>query len=315
MAGKKKKGKKNSNSIPIGTSPKPEEIQFAEMADPPIEEYSQPTTSPYQSQTIFLLIGQNQRRFTIPECYLKPYHLLLPATNFFPPTTLYLREVDEDIGHTLVHYLCTGNYETLHREPTPETPRRLTEFRRSVLVYTVANTFEIHGLKGLAETYIKKFDKGVPIVDILATARGVFPKLQSDVRFIDYLKDKLAAAYQKDTQFFMADGFIDLLGGETSFDRFLTRSSHMICAARTEALEKELYPIKEDKFDEQADVKWVEIRDVAYDKAIPAEERDKFDDEAITKQDEHSDYELEKKELEYLDDERDKEPREPFEEF
>jgi hypothetical protein len=61
-----------------------------------------------------------------------------------------LPEVDEHTGHILVHFLCTGTYQTLHDiEVSPEEETRV-EFKRAFLAFVTANTYELAGLQRLA---------------------------------------------------------------------------------------------------------------------------------------------------------------------
>lgn len=59
---------------------------------------------------------------------------------------IWLTEIDEDVGHTLVHYLYTGEYQTLRESEH----RRHTEYKRSVLVYCAASNLEIVDLGDMA---------------------------------------------------------------------------------------------------------------------------------------------------------------------
>ena len=78
-----------------------------------------------------------------------------------------LPEVDEDVGHTFIHYLYTGNYQTLKSSPTCDMPRRAIEYNRSVLAYHAALSCGLDGLADYAREYIQIFDKDTNIFDII----------------------------------------------------------------------------------------------------------------------------------------------------
>jgi hypothetical protein len=85
--------------------------------------------------------------------------------------------VDEDIGHTIIHYLYTGEYQTVRPPSSYEMPRRTLEYTRSVFAYRAAVS---HGLDGLAEhakRYMQIFDKEVSIMEIISLGRKAFPRI------------------------------------------------------------------------------------------------------------------------------------------
>lgn len=95
--------------------------------------------------------------------------------------------MDEDVGHTIIHYLYTGEYQTVKPPSTYESPRRAVEYTRSVFAYRAAVS---HGLDGLAEhakRYMQIFDKEVSIVDIISLGRKAFPRISEEPWFSEYL--------------------------------------------------------------------------------------------------------------------------------
>jgi hypothetical protein len=61
-----------------------------------------------------------------------------------------MSNVDEDVGHTVVHFLYTGGYETVS-SPLDESILDLArEYKRSVLVYHALRTWGPTDLKVLA---------------------------------------------------------------------------------------------------------------------------------------------------------------------
>ncbi|OJJ78837.1 uncharacterized protein ASPGLDRAFT_30334 [Aspergillus glaucus CBS 516.65] len=114
--------------------------------------------------------------------------------------TLSLNWKIEDIAHTLVHYLYTGEYQTL--EVKGEKPRHEREYRRSVIVYCVAVSFGMHDLACKATRYIEHFGGTVNIYQILGTAVLVYGKMPKDNWYCKYLESKMTAAFAKDQNFF-----------------------------------------------------------------------------------------------------------------
>ncbi|KAL4861161.1 zinc-binding dehydrogenase-domain-containing protein [Aspergillus spectabilis] len=164
VAGKKKKVSKNkcvaepiTDSItePI-TKPITEPI-VEPVAEPPPHnskiDYNQPQSCPYISSNIIRIVIQGME-YHIPDCYIKQYNQLKCNPFLFPPT-IALDDIDGDIGHTVVHFLCTGQYETLSSAPDENSSSLDLEYRRSVQTYHAARTHGLHGLENLAIKYIR----------------------------------------------------------------------------------------------------------------------------------------------------------------
>jgi hypothetical protein len=146
-----------------------------------------------------------------------------PSTPFdpFSGRTIELPQVDEDIGHTLVHYLYTGTYQTLKSQGV-SCP--LTEYRRGILVYCVARLYELNGLADHAIRIIGLFDKMLSIFQVLDIASNVYPKLLEDETWLpDYLKTKIGAAFKADETIFSQERFLNHIGEATAFTKALVK--------------------------------------------------------------------------------------------
>lgn len=138
--------------------------------------------------------------------------------------TIELPGVDSDIGHTLVHYLYTGTYQTLK-------PRgvwwgiKTTEYKRSILVYCAARTYELSGLELLAKDKMRSLGEGISIYDLLDVVTKAWPKLPgNEVWFSDYLNNKVRAAFKADEALFTKAPFFDHIGKVTAFDKALVKT-------------------------------------------------------------------------------------------
>jgi hypothetical protein len=121
-----------------------------------------------------------------------------------------LPDVDEHTGHILVHFLCTGTYQTLHDiEISPEEEARV-EFKRAFSAFVTANTYELAGLQHLAMHNIKQYGECMTILDIVGAIDEDFSKLSdSTTNFQDYLTTKAKDAFQKDHNDFYNNGMFD----------------------------------------------------------------------------------------------------------
>lgn len=78
---------------------------------------------------------------------------------------LELPELSEEAGHTLVHYLYTGTYQTPQSQDNDD---KITELRRNVSLYCIAIKYGLAGLATLAREKIQNIKGGeVAVFDTL----------------------------------------------------------------------------------------------------------------------------------------------------
>ncbi|KAL2836629.1 hypothetical protein BJY01DRAFT_238187 [Aspergillus pseudoustus] len=171
-------------------------------------DYNQPETSPYeQSRTVIVTVGN--KKYSIPENYIRG-HLSSQPTQTQNPR-IVLGGIDSDIGHTILHFLYKGEYETTTlAKIQAETHRVEVEYKRSVQVYYAARKYDIRGLDTLAQNYIMTLSKSLSIFQILRGARLIFSKLPEDEEwFPTYLNSKLSSSFTEDETRFQLDDFYD----------------------------------------------------------------------------------------------------------
>ncbi|PWY80100.1 hypothetical protein BO83DRAFT_203406 [Aspergillus eucalypticola CBS 122712] len=212
--------------------------------DDDLEEYEQPELSPYETRLVIVLLGPSERKFSIPEYYLKQSpvfaDILSTYPNFITRTTpcIALPDIDDDITHTIVHYLHTGTYQTLRHSGD----WTKTEYRRSVLAYAAASKYELSGLLTLSKKYMQKLDKDLSIFDVLSVARKAITKIPDwDQWFFSvYVRSRLAAAFDEDEDLFESPRFQYLLGAEPGFVTCLVQAMVAIYEAKLSELKQ--YP-------------------------------------------------------------------------
>jgi hypothetical protein len=132
--------------------------------------------------------------------------------------------LDEDIGHTLVHYLYTGTYQTLKLRGGSDDAGRITEYRISVLAYCAARMYGLNGLNRFAKDNIERLGKGIPIFDFLDVTREAYPKLPEDETwFSDHLKKRIKSAFEANGNLFKQSGLVDRIGKVSAFDKALLK--------------------------------------------------------------------------------------------
>jgi hypothetical protein len=130
-------------------------------------------------------------------------------------------ELDEDIGHTFIHYLYTGDYQTLKPSSTRGMPVHTIGYSRSVLAYHVGRQYGLDGLADHGRKYIQIFDRDVQISDIIAVGRKYFPRITEDPWFSQYLTSKIMAIFETKEGIFQQEEFYHGFGEAPDFDKFL----------------------------------------------------------------------------------------------
>ncbi|GLA90034.1 hypothetical protein AtubIFM56815_005583 [Aspergillus tubingensis] len=203
----------------------------AQVQEIPITEYPQPEISCYTTPIATVVIGQTH--FKIAEYHLRPYSSLSHNSS-----ELHISDINEDIGHTFIHFLSTGCYETL--KPTdlgPENCPWAREFERSVYAYHAARRYSIFGLEEHAKRYMLTFSEEVSTRQLLKTVSKVYSELPGhDSWFESFIRDKLAAAFEKDEFSFRYRVVRDGLGSDDDFNRFLMYTTLEIYADKLTSL-------------------------------------------------------------------------------
>lgn len=137
--------------------------------------------------------------------------------------SIWLSRVDEDIGHTMVHYLYTSQYQTIDDDPSlSETKKRQREYKRSVFTYYAAVSYGIADLSTLAQRYIRAFEDSVDIFQILAIARKIYAYIKAQSTWYpEYIKEKLCAAFETDETIFQRGEFSKCYEGGSEFDKLI----------------------------------------------------------------------------------------------
>jgi hypothetical protein len=172
------------------------------------------------------------KNYSIPENYIQAH--LLPQTRQPKNPRIILGDIDSDIGHSILHFLYKGEYETISCADTQaETQRIEIEYKRSIQVYYAARKFDIRGLDTLAQNYIMALSESLSIFQILRGARLIFSKLPEDEEwFHDYLHSKLSSSFAADETTFQLDEFYSDILSDPVFSKAVLK--YVIKAFTTE---------------------------------------------------------------------------------
>lgn len=161
--------------------------------------------------------------------------------DYFP--TLTLSDVNEDIGHTFIHILYTGNLETVKIPSDYDQPKRTREYTRGVLTYRAAMTHGLSKLEDLAKQYMAKMDPNITIFEIISLAQENFPVIADDDWYSDYLTARILSAFDADDGVFQQEALFKNFGNSAEFDKFLAKTMVLAYSQKLSALRCESPPI------------------------------------------------------------------------
>lgn len=180
--------------------------------------------SPYCSPPFRLNIGPNKVSYCVAQPYLCQYPKLESKRDEYSEwgINIQLPDIDEDVGHTLVHFLYTGEYQTL--SPLAVLDNAI-EYKRSIRIYFVARGYELDDLVSHAKSKMRELEEGLSIFSILDIAVEMLPKLLPDETwFFEYIHNIILEAFKKEQSLFTDERFLDCMGKNVAFDKFLVKS-------------------------------------------------------------------------------------------
>ncbi|KAE8131506.1 hypothetical protein BDV38DRAFT_288616 [Aspergillus pseudotamarii] len=170
----------------------------------------------YEGQTVTVHVGLSRRCYTISMSLLDriPSLYSLLKTNPAPEThnffiSLTLPDVDENIGHTLMHYLYTGDFQLRKASSTCDVSKQHEYYSQSVLAYCAALKYGLCGLQDQAKRFMEVLGPSVYIHDIINLTRTVYRTVKDDQWYFEHLTIRIQAAFDADEMIFMEEKFID----------------------------------------------------------------------------------------------------------
>ncbi|KAJ5317168.1 hypothetical protein N7508_001676 [Penicillium antarcticum] len=130
-----------------------------------------------------------------------------------------MSNVDEDVGHTVVHFLYTGGYETVSSPLDEGTSDLAREYKRSALVYHASRNWGLTGLETLAQQKMQHLDEEVPVLEILRVMRDVFSSLPAGETWLPgYIHGNLQRLLKPEDPELGLREFYNILGQDHQFD-------------------------------------------------------------------------------------------------
>ena len=118
--------------------------------------------------------------------------------------------------------MYTGEYQTL--SPLAVLDNAI-EYKRSIRIYFVARGYELDDLVSHAKSKMRELEEGLSIFSILDIAVETLPKLLPDETwFFEYIHGIILEAFKKEQSLFTDERFLDCMGKDVAFDKFLVKS-------------------------------------------------------------------------------------------
>ncbi|KAJ9666184.1 hypothetical protein H2201_003618 [Coniosporium apollinis] len=189
------------------------------------EEDKRLETSPYISEVCLLRFGSANEPYTVLETFLQRHPgFTAPGWKGSAHSSrpIKLPKVDQDTGHTLVHYLYTGTYQTLRPKGVSLDAIRIIEYKRSVLAYCAARRHGLPGLASLAKRNIKNLDKEISIFEFLDIASEACQKLpKTELWFSEFVQARIKAVLEANEDLLADQNLLGRIGKVAASDKTL----------------------------------------------------------------------------------------------
>lgn len=95
-----------------------------------------------------------------------------------------------------MHFLHTGDYQTLRSHDLSLTQRHIKEHKRAISIYVVAGKYGLKELQALAITKISYIESELSTEDILKHIKAAFSKISEDDEWLaSYLEDTIKKTF------------------------------------------------------------------------------------------------------------------------
>jgi hypothetical protein len=178
------------------------------------------------------------KRYGLPESFLREYPEFPPRSPF--SSIITLQDVHEDAGHSLVHFLYSGNYETINSPLNEDTSDIAREYRRSVFVCQASRKYGLTALEALAQHYIQRFSDELSLSDILREGSNVFSNLpEGETWFPNFIKGQLQRLLKPSELACNLDELYKSLGQNDHFDSTVLKVVVEILSVRLRSLSED----------------------------------------------------------------------------
>jgi hypothetical protein len=159
---------------------------------------------------------------------------------------LHFPNLEAEIGHTLVHFLYTGVYATLH--VGARTPA--VQLRQSLRVYIAASTYALPELRRLAMQDLERHAELMELPEVIEVFRDDFEKVPFESDLHVYLLRKITAAFNNDRTVFKSEKFFETPSGAT-LTKFAMQKAMALFLDEMSKMQQEIIHLR-DRLEENA---------------------------------------------------------------
>jgi hypothetical protein len=181
-------------------------------------------------------VGKSRAKYTLLQAIVNQYSGLKKRLN--SDDSIILDTVDENIGHTLIHFIYTGRYQILD---SGDERNAATDFKRSVLAYCAAKLCGIAKLEEYTKGKTEELQKDLSVFDLQRVSEEVLPKLPlRDEWFATGVQKWTRAKLSADGTLLEDERLLDVIGRSTIFDKAVVKSLMEMCVEKAANLD---YPV------------------------------------------------------------------------
>lgn len=149
---------------------------------------------------------------------------LRPRRHFGRASTLSLDEVSLDVGHVLVHFLVTGNYECLKPQGESRAEKDASEFDTALRTYAAAESFELPSLCELGEMEMRRLGDELSLPSIIDIMEEACPASLQTLGVAMYLESRMQSFWKSLTRP-AADRLLSELGTPITVSKIILKSA------------------------------------------------------------------------------------------
>ncbi|KZL63824.1 hypothetical protein CI238_12786 [Colletotrichum incanum] len=148
-----------------------------------------------------------------------------------------IRDVPDEAGHVLVHYLYTGTWQTLHENHPQHDSKTSAHFETSVHVYAAARAYSLPGLAELAKENICQSADALPALEVIVLAAGACEfLLDDDSWFLAFIKLRVGHLF-KEPASLNQSVFLGCFRVNTPYSKILAETLVLICCENSLSLQ------------------------------------------------------------------------------
>jgi hypothetical protein len=178
--------------------------------------------SPYTTPAVTVYFGKSRSVFTVQHAIVDQYPGLKEKLN--SDNSIMLDMIEENIGHTLIHFIYTSRYQTLKLDGPDQYPA-FTHFKRALFVYCAARLCGITKLEEYIKGKADELQKQLSLFDLQTIAEEVCPKLpQQENWFSANIQKWVEARLLNDATLLTGQRLPDVIGRSVIFDKAVVKS-------------------------------------------------------------------------------------------